>query len=133
MKKSNLSYKSEYTSDRHLTYSLYRKGVLVLCHVNICLLFAQTSELSVGLFASLKEDFLSTGEVEADRCIGVEIKTTDDASTLKQSQLIKRTIKILGLIDANPMSVPVAKVLLGKHRKDREGDRFNCRSAVSLL
>ena len=54
-----------------------QKGAIVICYVDNCLLFAQTSKLSKELFASLNEDFLCADEVEADGHLGVEIKTTD--------------------------------------------------------
>ena len=83
----------------------------------------------------MKEDFLCTDEGESDGCLGVEIKAIDDKLTLKQPQLIKREIELLELINVNPISVPVAKQLLGKNAegKDIDGHSFHHRSATGLL
>ena len=47
--------------------------------------------------------------------------------TLKQSQLIKISIELFGLKDANPMSAPNVKPSLGKNAdgKDRYSDGFH--------
>ena len=58
--------------------------------------------------------FVCANEVEVDRCIGVEIKTIDSVLTLKRPQLIKRTIELLELAEANPRSSLVEHPLLGK-------------------
>ena len=45
-------------------------------------------------------------------------KKISDRSSLKKSKLIKRTLEILGLKIANPRSVLVMKLLLGKTSKE---------------
>ena len=52
--------------------------------------------------------------------------------TLRQPQLIKRTIETLGLNDANPKGTPVVKPSLRKNaeEKDRNKDSFHHRSVV---
>ena len=82
-----------------------------------------------------KKYFLCTDEGEAYGCLGMEIKEVDKQLTLKPPQLIKRTIELLGIIDAKPKSVPVAKPLLGKksEEKDVDGDSFHHRSAIDVL
>ena len=70
-------------------------------------MFTQRKKLSDESFASLKEYFLCANEGEACGYLGIEIKTTDNVLTLKQKKLIKSTIELLKLKDANPRSVPV--------------------------
>ena len=55
--------------------------------------------------------------------------------TLRQPQLIKRTIEILSLNDANPKGIPVVKLLLSKNTKgkDRNEDSFHYRLVISSL
>ena len=93
--------------------------MIFLCYVDDCLLFDQSRRLSDELFASLKEDFLYTDVGEADGCLGVKIKVIDKKLTLKQPQLIKRRIELLGLMEANPRSVLVVKPLLGKTQTEK--------------
>ena len=83
----------------------------------------------------MKEDFVCTDEGEADGYLGVEIKTEDGEMTLKQPQLMKRIIEILGLKDSNPKATPVVKPLLNKNSnsKDRNEDSFHYRSAIGPL
>ena len=95
--------------------AFYKKRIIVLCYVDNCLLFAQDKQLIDDLFALLKEDFLYTNKGEADRYLRVKIKTEDRQMTLKQPQLTKRIIEILGLRDSNPKATPVVKPLLSKN------------------
>ena len=108
--------------------------MIVLCSVDDCLLFSQSKRLSDELFVSLKEDFLCKDGGEADGCLGVEIKVIDNKLILKHPQLVKRTIELLGLIEAISRSVPVVKPLLRKNTdgKDRDGDSFHYRPATCL-
>lgn len=115
--------------------TFHKKNAIIFYCVDGCLLFAQTSELSDELFASLKEYFLCADKGEVDGHLGLKIKTTDDALTLKKPQLIKRTIDLFGLTDSNPRSIPVAKPLIGKNAdgKDKEGDSFHHRLDVGTF
>ena len=47
---------------------------------------------------------------------------------------MKRTLDLLGLMEANPRSLSVVKPLLGKSKdgKDRDGDSSRCRLAIRL-
>ena len=96
-----------------------KKGVIILCHVDNCSLLAQARKLSDELFTTSQEDFLCADEDEADVHHGVKIKKNDGALTLKRSQLIKRTIELVGLTDYNLRSMPVTKLLLGKNSEGR--------------
>ena len=83
-------FKSELENRGHIQsaddpYTFCKNGVIVIYWFYDCLLFAQTSELSNELLASLKEHFLYADESETDRCIGVEIKTTENVLTLNQT------------------------------------------------
>ena len=113
----------------------YKKGIIVLCYVDDCLLFAQEQKDIDELIASLKQDFNCTDEGEADRYLRVKIKSEDGKMTLKQPQLIKRIIELLRLTDANPKGTPVVKPLLNKNAdgKERNEDSFHYRSVVGSL
>ena len=76
-----------------------------------------------------------TDEGEADGHLGVKIKVIDNKLTLKQPQIMKRTIELLGLMEASPKYVPVDKPSLDKYTnvKDRVGDDFYRRLAIGLL
>ena len=67
-----------------------------------------------------QEHFFFTYEGETDGHLGVEIKINDNKLMLKQSQLMKRTIELLGLMKANPRSVPVAKPLLSENSNGKD-------------
>lgn len=115
--------------------AFYKKGIIVLCYVDDCLIFAQDSKAIDDLYHSLKEDFICTDEGEADGYLGVEIKSEDGIMTLKQPQLIKRIIELMKLRDANPKATPVVKPLLNKNTdgKDRDENSFHYRSAIGSL
>ena len=101
--------------------AFYRKGMIVLCSVDDCLLFSQSKRLSDELFVSLKEDFLCKDGGEADGCLGVEIKVIYNKLALKQPQLMRLSIEILLLMESNQRSVPVVKLLLDKkHRQNKQ-------------
>ena len=51
--------------------TFFKKGLIVLCEVDDCLLFVQSRKLSHELFVSLREDFLCTDEGEADWYLGI--------------------------------------------------------------
>jgi len=55
--------------------------------------------------------------------------------TLRQPQLIKRIIELLGISDANLKATPVVKPLLNKNTngKERKDDSFHYRSAIGSL
>jgi len=114
----------------------YKQGIIVLCYVDDCLIFAQEDRLIDELFISLQEDFLCTDEGEADGYLGVEIRKDDDGVlNLKQPLLTKRIIEMLGVKDANPKATPVVKPLLSKNSdgKDRDSTSFHYRSAIGSL
>ena len=100
----------------------YKKGVIALCCVDDCFMFTQQKQTIDNLFESLKEDFLCTDEDEADGCLGVEIRSNDGIMTLKQSQLTKRIIGLMGLKDVNPKATPVVKPLLNKNTDGKDRD-----------
>ena len=112
--------------------AFHKKGAIVLCYVDDCLLFAQEQKDIDELITSLKEDFDCTGEGEADGCLGVETRSEDGKMTLRQPQLKKKTIEMLGLNDANPKGTPSLKPFLNKNTdgKNRNEDSFHCRLVV---
>ena len=89
----------------------------MLCCADDCLMFFQQKQTIDDHFESLKEDFLCTYEGEADGYLGVETKSNDGSMALKQPQLIKRKIELLGLKDDNAKATPVVKPLLSKKLK----------------
>ena len=95
-------------------------------------LFAKDKQLIDDLFASLKDDFLCTDEGETDGHLGVEIKTENEQMTLKQPQLTKRTIKLLGSKYSNPKATSVVKSLISKHAngKEKSDESFQYRSVL---
>ena len=112
----------------------YKKGIIVLCYVDDCLMFSQDKQSVNNLISSLQEDFLCTDEGPADGHLGVEIKASEEGMTLKQPQLIRRIVELLHLTDANSKPTPVVKPLLSKNveGKEREND-FHYHSAVGSL
>ena len=60
-----------------------KKFIIILYCVDNFLLPTQNRELSDDLSVSFDEDFIWTNEGEADGCLSVEIKITDDLLTLK--------------------------------------------------
>ena len=77
--------------------------------------------------SSLKEDFSCADEGEADGCLGIKTRNNDDKSlTLKQPQLIKGIIEIVGVKDANPKSRPVVKPLLSKNVEGKNRKIADC-------
>ena len=98
-------------------YAFCKKDTIFLCHLDCYVLLAQTIKLSDELFTSSQEVFIFTDEGVTDGHLGVEIETTNGELTTNQPQLIKRTLKLLGLTDASPVSTPVAKPSVGKKPK----------------
>ena len=96
------------------TCAFCKKRIIVLCCVDDCLTFAQDKKATDNLCHSLKDDFLCTDEGEADGYPGVEIKSENNIMTLRQLQLTKKVIKLLGIDVNNLKSTPVAKPLLNK-------------------
>ena len=115
--------------------AFYKKGIIVLFYVDDCLLFAQEQKDIDELIVSLQQDFNCTDKGEADRYLGVKIKSEDRKMTLKQPQLIKRIIELLKLTEANLKETQVVKLLLNKNNDSKEikKDSFHYRSVVGLL
>ena len=94
--------------------AFYKKGIIILCYADDCLIFAQDKKAMNDLCHSLKDDFLCTDEGEADGCLGVKIKSENGIMTLRQPQLMKKVIELLGIDDTNSKSTLVVKPLLNK-------------------
>ena len=108
-------------------YVFYKKEIAVLSYVDDSLIFTEQKLTIDELFLSLSKKCLFTNEGEAGGFIGVETLKNEDGFTLKQLQVIKTEIELLGQNDANPNDGLVVQPFLNKNKdgKPRHSDSFH--------
>lgn len=114
---------------------LLKQGIIVVCYVDDCLMFAPTKNQIDSLRQSLAEDFMCTDEGLASACLGVKIKKFTNHLKLTQPFLTQRIITQTGLQDGNIKDAPIVKPLLTKDIdvKPRDKNSFHYRSVVGML
>ena len=82
---------------------LIRKDCILVTYVDDCLCFSRNKKVLDSVVALLSQDFVVTDEGEVAKYLGVDVKRSEDGSSieLRQPYLIQRILEGLNVDKAN--------------------------------
>jgi hypothetical protein len=111
------------------------KDVICLCYVDDCLFFAKDETLITQMIENLQTEFNLNIEDDVAGFLGILLEKQPDGSIeLKQTGLIDRIIKVMGLEDSLVKPTPALPEPLGKEEKGAKAcEKWSYASVVGMM
>ena len=105
---------------------------IITVWVDDLLLFATSEDLMNKMKSEIQSEWTVTDMGDPQKIIGIEITRSDDSIMISQQQYIENILRREGMLDANPVSMPMdPNIPIGPNPDGNEGSRSN--SYASLL
>ena len=105
---------------------------IITVWVDDLLLFATSEDLMNKMKNEIQSEWTVTDMGDPQKIIGIEITRSDDSIMILQQQYIENILRREGMLDANPVSMPMdPNIPIGPNPDGNEGSRSN--SYASLL